>query len=479
MSAAGPPLNLFYGDDFTGTMSTAEIFTAEGVATLVFTRAPTLEALRAKYPGVQAVGVAGTARSEQTPALERILPPVFGLMRDSGAASLLYKVCSTFDSAPQVGSIGRAIEIAFRMLPNRRVAVVPAAPRFGRFVAFGNLFATAGGSEVFRLDRHPSMSVHPVTPMDEADLLRHLGRQTELPAGLVDIRTVAQGREALRSVIGILADRGDRLLLFDGLAMEHLVDTCAAVLDSAGQGVPPLFVGSHEVAYGLAAWFRERGMAAGAPAAGGPELRRERSVKLLAVSGSCTPVTSGQIEWARSHGFAEVAVRPELLLSAGSAGGSAGGGAGGAAGAAGEEQRIAAEAAGHLGRGSSVIVHSALGPEDPRVRASRADAPLRIRLSLGRITRGILSRSDVQRLVVMGGDTSGAVLEQLGVSALQVIASIPGAPAPLCRAFADDPRAQGLEIALKGGQVGVADYLGTVRQLGTGRVRAIGAHSGP
>jgi len=470
MSSPVPLLNFFYGDDFTGTMSTAEIFAGEGVSTLVFTAAPNLATLREKFPGVRAVGVAGTARSERTETLGRILPPVFRLMRESGAASLLYKVCSTFDSAPYIGSIGRAIEIALGELPNRWVAVFPAAPRFGRFVLFGNLFASAGGDVVFRLDRHPSMAHHPVTPMGESDVLRHLGRQTDLPGGLVDIRTIHKGSEAVRQAIYSLEQRGHRLLLFDGLAAEDLEEACAAVLGHAHEGTPPLFVGSHEVAFGIASWFQERGAADSFLAPGTGQPASDRPSQLLVVSGSCAAVTAGQIEWARAGGFAEVAVQADYLLKQERPGQQ--NSAEGSASSSTEESRVVAEAAAYLNRGLSVVIYTALGPADPRVReaaVSGGDVTGVIGEALGRITRSLVARSGMRRIVIMGGDTSGAVLKQLKVSALQVIASIPGAPAPLCISYSDEPQTNGLELALKGGQVGAVDYLGTIQRIQPGR----------
>src|SRR3546814_4722054 len=73
------------------------------------------------------------------------------------------------------------------------VPIVVGAPHLGRYVVFGNLFAVAGGDEVFRIDRHPTMARHPVTPMHEADLRRHLAAQTDMPIALVPIDRIQAG----------------------------------------------------------------------------------------------------------------------------------------------------------------------------------------------------------------------------------------------------------------------------------------------
>src|SRR6185437_5106540 len=90
-----------------------------------------------------------------------------------------YKVCSTFDSSPETGSIGRAIEIGQDVFNSTVTPMVVGAPRLGRYCIFGNLFARSGlDSEVFRLERHPTMRTHPITPMCDSDLRRLLAMQT-------------------------------------------------------------------------------------------------------------------------------------------------------------------------------------------------------------------------------------------------------------------------------------------------------------
>ena len=106
------------------------------------------------------------------------LPAAFATLAGLGAPITHYKMCSTLDSSPDVGSVGRAIDLALAVIPSAWTPVLVAAPPMRRYQAFGNLFA-AGPGGVSRLDRHPVMARHPVTPMDEADVARHLARQTE------------------------------------------------------------------------------------------------------------------------------------------------------------------------------------------------------------------------------------------------------------------------------------------------------------
>jgi len=121
-----------------------------------------------------------------------------------------------------------------------------------------------------------------------------------------------------------------------------------------------------------------------------------------------------------------------------------------------------------LSQGKSVLIYSASGPDDSSIAATREQVPRgdsTARLlggAMGRIARELLTRTQLRRLVIAGGDTSSYAAQELGLYALEMKAELtPGAP--LCRAHSDDPRLDGLEIALKGGQMGKVDYFGLAR----------------
>src|SRR4051794_13194554 len=156
----------FYGDDFTGSTDALEALARGGVPAVLFLDPPGPEALRGRFAGARAVGVAGVGRSLTPAEMDEALPPVFERLAGLGPRVFHYKVCSTFDSSPEVGSIGRALDIGQRVFASRFVPMVVGVPALGRYCLFGNLFATAGAA-TFRLDRHPTMRRHPVTPMDE------------------------------------------------------------------------------------------------------------------------------------------------------------------------------------------------------------------------------------------------------------------------------------------------------------------------
>mgnify|MGYP000989448154 FL=1 len=160
----------YYGDDFTGSTDVMESLSRAGLKTVLFLRPPTKVQL-ARFPDLRAFGIAGGSRAMSPAQMARELPPAFQALKASGAPIVHYKTCSTFDSSPRVGSIGKAIELGRRVFGPALTPLVVGAPVLGRYVAFGNLYARSGlDSALFRLDRHPTMSRHPVTPMNEASI---------------------------------------------------------------------------------------------------------------------------------------------------------------------------------------------------------------------------------------------------------------------------------------------------------------------
>lgn len=248
----------YYGDDLTGSTDVMESMALGGVPTVLFMRVPDA-GLQARFAHCRAMGLAGTSRSETPEWMDEHLPPAFAWMKGLGAAICHYKVCSTFDSSPAVGNIGRAIEIGKRLFEQDCVPVVVGAPQLRRYTSFGNLFAGYQG-QVYRIDRHPVMSRHPVTPMGEADLLLHLSRQTGLRSGLADGPTLRSDDRAA-AVDRIIRDKAELLLLdVDSAETQRAAGGELWRLRRPGG----LFVaGSSGVEYALMAEWVHTGIAAG------------------------------------------------------------------------------------------------------------------------------------------------------------------------------------------------------------------------
>ncbi len=433
----------FYGDDFTGSTDALEQLTLAGIRTALFIAPPTPAALK-KFPGLQAIGVAGKTRSLAPDAMERELKAALLALKWLKPRHVHYKICSTFDSSPKIGSIGRVMDMAAKIFHAPFIPLLVAAPALGRYTIFGQHFARYGiGSNgaIHRLDRHPSISKHPVTPMTEADLRGHLAKQTRKRIDLFDILKVAlPAKEARRALSKLLAEKPD-VVLFDALSAEHLA-LIGGLLEGFASKQRPLFsVGSSGIEAALAAtWDKKRLARTLAPPA----------KQILVGSGSCSPVTSGQIAWALNHGFAEVPLDAMALANTKTA--------------TAEIQRATTAAAKLLQDSRSVIVHSTKSGSSKRIASKLKGRTAEVLgFELGQVLRGAVEQSGVRRICIAGGDTSSYAARALGIEALEMIAPLtPGAP--LCRAHAPGSPVDGCEVVFKGGQVGAKNYFEIVKR---------------
>ena len=156
-----------------------------GVPTVLFLDIPDA-AMLARFADCRAVGLAGTSRSETPQWMDDHLAPAFDWLEASARRSATTRSARPSIRARTIGNIGRAIEIGRRVFGQARVPLIVGAPQLRRYTAFGDLFAAYRGVN-YRIDRHPVMSRHPVTPMHEADLLVHLSHQTALTPALLDL----------------------------------------------------------------------------------------------------------------------------------------------------------------------------------------------------------------------------------------------------------------------------------------------------
>ncbi|MFC5067121.1 four-carbon acid sugar kinase family protein [Flaviflagellibacter deserti] len=440
----------FYGDDYTGSSAVMEVLSFAGVPTVLFLGLPTAEQI-ARFSDYRALGIAGVARARSPSWMTENLPPVFDLLASLGAPIAHYKVCSTFDSAPEMGSIGKAIELAVPRLGGDWHPLVVAAPALARYQAFGNLFALIEGVG-HRLDRHPVMSRHPVTPMREADLRLHLGRQTDMSVGLIDLVTLKskQADIALRREL----DHGRTIVSFDVIDAETLRETGRLIWENRDERL--FAVGSQGLEYALVAYWQAVGALSARDTAG----ETPRVERIAVVSGSCSPTTATQINHALRSGFEGIrldatrAVDPTAWDQEINSG---------------IEQALRA-----LSNGYDPLVFTASGPDDPAVPALgeaiassgavAGDVNVRIGDGLGTILDRVTRTANLKRVVISGGDTSGQAGMALGIYAVTALAPlVPGSP--LCRAYADGPH-DGLQIAFKGGQMGSPDFFLDARDGG-------------
>jgi 3-oxoisoapionate kinase len=459
MASSDGLLLTFYGDDFTGSTDAMESLARAGVRTILFLKSPTPEVL-AGFTDVGAIGLAGDSRAMTPEDMEQTLPGAFSQLKDLGAPLFHYKVCSTFDSSPEIGSIGCATDLGQQIFASPFVPLLVGAPELGRYTVFGNHFARSGvDGKTYRLDQHAPMRDHPVTPMRESDLRLHLSQQTAKTIELFDILQLeghkADTEERLKAVL----ESGPEIVLFDVLFEDQLSTLGGLIWNQASRETPLFVVGSSGVESALTAHWRATGeLAEPQEFEGAGEVEQ-----LVAVSGSCSPVTDGQIERAIRHGFVDVPLDPAWLVDP--------------EGVEKESEAAVEKMLDEISKGNSVIAHTCRGPQDPRREATgkRLEAlgykGLAAKLKGGRILaettgsilQAVLERADVQRVAVAGGDTSSYIASQLDIRAVEMVA--PAAPgAPLCRVYSEEGTLEGMEIVFKGGQMGGQDFFESVRR---------------
>lgn len=440
-------LMAYYGDDFTGSADAMEALTLNGVPTVLFLDRPDPALLKSRLKEVRAVGIAGTSRAMTPSQMDGELPGQFQLLRELGAPLIHYKVCATFDSSPRIGSIGHAADLAFEAIRPPFGLIVQGVPIIGRYVVFGNHFTTVG-NRTYRLDRHPMMSRHPITPMDEGDIRLHFAKQTAKKVELMDVLQLNKPFESISSQFDRYIDEGNEIILFDTLEEKHLLTIGRLIHEKTGPR--PIFaVGSSGFEYAMARYWQSAGIVskpAPIPPAGAVD-------RLIVISGSAADKTAEQIRYAMDHGFAGIRLNTELLIDSGTAGA--------------ERDRAAKLALESLGEGRSVILFSTVGPDDPciqktkeRLRSLGIDANevgRHLGKEQGLILRRLVEATGLKRVCVAGGDTCSYVLRQMDIHSLELLMPITPA-APLCRAFSGRSGFEGLQVASKGGQIGAPEY---------------------
>ncbi|WAH37099.1 four-carbon acid sugar kinase family protein [Alicyclobacillus dauci] len=440
----------FYGDDFTGSTDAMEALTIGGLPTVLFLDVPSKDVL-ARFPHIKCVGVAGNSRVMNPVQMEQELPSIFTRLRELGSDYVHYKVCSTFDSSKEIGNIATVLRISQDVFSKQQwVPVFVASPDLKRYTVFGSHYAAMRG-EVHRLDRHPTMSRHPITPMHEADLRLVLQEQGAANVGLIDVLDLAQPRSALLDTVRNKLANNPEAVVFDALTREH-VEQVGAVFAASRNADEPLFIiGSSGVGHVISSIQGE--LEESTVRVGREHLKPKKVEQLLVVSGSCSPVTQQQLQWALTHGFEGIHLSLPEVMNATDRNAAL--------------ENIVDQASEIVRRGKNPIIYTALGPDDPSIKENQrqivesglqiSDTSQILGSYLGEVSKMVIQETGIERLVISGGDTSSYATRQLGIYAMEMITSIsPGAP--LCRCYSDDSRIDGLELALKGGQFGGEDY---------------------
>jgi uncharacterized protein YgbK (DUF1537 family) len=402
-------------DDFTGATDLANTLVKGGMTAVQVIGVPT-----GPLPGADAIIIALKSRTAPVGAAVAQSLAACDALLAAGAKQIFWKYCSTFDSTDQ-GNIGPVADALLKRLGSGFALACPAFPTNGRTIYLGHLFV---GNALLS---ESGMENHPLTPMTDANLVRVLGRQTDGAVGLVPFNTVEQGAAATRQAMMRLGEQGRRYAIVDAVTDQHLL----AIGEAAAQHA--LITGGSGVAMGLPENFRRAGLL---PARGDAASLPPMQGMAAVVAGSCSRATLGQIGLARDH-------VPVLELDAL---------------ATPDAAALTAQAlewvAGRLSADRPVVIAASAPPEKVaalQAKLGRDAAGALIETAMAAIAEGLVAQG-VGRLVVAGGETSGAVVQRLGVTALRIGPEIdPGVP----WTFAE-PR--GLHLALKSGNFGARDF---------------------
>ena len=380
-------------DDYTGASDLAGTLAGAGLRVVQTVGIPAADLA---LPEVDAVVVALKSRSIPAERAVALSLDAEAWLRGRGAGHVLFKVCSTFDStdAGNIGPVTDALAARAGAVP----LVCPAFPRNRRTVYRGHLFV---GDD--RLDESP-LKDHPLNPMRDSSLVRTLARQSARPVGLIPLETVEEGVDAVLALAARLAAEGCGSLVIDAVLDRHLDVMGRAALAS------PLSTGASGLGLGLARALAAQAGEGRAPAPAPPP-RDAAAPRTLMLAGSCSAATLDQIARAEAGGVPVLRLDVEALM----------------AGA--DVAEALAWARRHLARGPALLATSR-PPDEVAALQARFGAPAvsaRLESALAEIAEALAP--DLDRLIVAGGETSGAVVDRLGLKAFALGTEIaPGVP---------------------------------------------------
>ena len=421
--------NLRFGavaDDFTGGSDLAGMLHERGVRTVLSFGVPRTED-STLWSNYDAAVVCLKIRSADPALAVRESVDTARSLRAAGVPLLQYKYCSTFDSTAR-GNIGPITAALLEALGADFTVAVPALPVNGRTQYLGHLFVNG------ELLSDSPLRHHPLNPMTDSNLVRHLQAQTAHKVGLIDLPTVRRGPAAVRERAGELQHKGVAIALVDAIGDQDLDVIAAAVADM------PLITGGSGLAGALPAHWSLR------PAETGEAKALPIPGPVLILSGSCSAATLTQLRdlqdagAAHSFGFDFDALAADPVR---------------------EQNRLTTVAEETLRRGESVCIHSTADAESRGAtfeRLRRARLPVqeiseRLEATFAAIAGSLLRAGVTRKIVVAGGETAGAVVSALRTGPMQVTSVIdPGVPALLTL------QGEPVQLALKSGNFGSDDF---------------------
>ena len=413
-------------DDFTGASDIANTLVKgldgrSGLRTAQFLGLPD----RAASADIEAGVVSLKSRSIPVDDAIALSRAALRWLQAQGCRQFVFKYCSTFDSTPE-GNIGPVAEALAADLGAGGVVVCPAFPTMGRTVYQGHLFVNDA------LLSESGMEHHPLTPMTDPDIRRFLALQTSGPVGHVPWTAVSRGAAAVSDALRGSAGRGETLTVVDAISDDDLAVIGQATEDAV------LLTGGSGIARGLPHNFIRRGLAAGRKAAL-PIVGGDKAI----LAGSCSRATRRQIaHHAENHPVMAIDIDDVMHGRV-------------------SPETIVAFVASH--RGEEPLAYSSGSPDDvtaAQTTYGREAVSGRLDDFFGEAAR-LLVDAGIRRLIVAGGETSGAVVSALNLRALTIGPEIdPGVPV-----LVSEEGAHPVALALKSGNFGSDDFFAKALRL--------------
>jgi uncharacterized protein YgbK (DUF1537 family) len=406
-------------DDLTGATDLSLMLTQEGLRTVQSTGIPSPE-----LDLMSADALVIALKSRSIPARNAVAMSLEAAhrLRALGAQRFLFKYCSTFDST-DAGNIGPVSEALLDFVGGGQTIACPAFPRAGRTIYSGHLFVNG-----VLLSESP-MKDHPLNPMRDSDLRRVLGRQTNLPVGLIAFADVDAGPDRIKAALAREAQAGKSISIVDAVTDRHLRDIGAALADL------PLITGGSGIAMGLPAAYLASGLLSSLTPP--PTMMTAPSGREAILAGSCSAATRQQVAVALQAGLPGLQIDARRLA---------------------DGSQTAADVLDWVDKQSGnrpILVYSSADPEvvrETQERVGRDAAGAMVEDVIAAAARGLQQRG-FARLLIAGGETSGAVVHALNAQALSIGPEIdPGVPWTRTLGGHD------MALALKSGNFGTPDF---------------------
>lgn len=403
-------------DDFTGATDIAGLLARSGVRVSLRIGVP--DTLPNDTSAFEVIALKSRTASVQNAIDET--RAALAWLRDAGAKRFFWKYCSTFDSTAE-GNVGPVAEALMDDLNTDQTIYCPAFPENGRSIFMGNLFV---GQQP--LAESP-MKDHPLTPMHDSNLMRLLAPQVRGQVGLIDRLTVAQGAQALQGALAQHRSNGTAHIVVDAVANSDLVAIATACRDM------PLMTGGSAVAMPLPALYLADGLLAqDAP----KQPHHTLSDAAIVLSGSCSAMTNAQVAAYIATGAPSYQLDPLTLADHG-------------------PQKVRDWLA-NQNLTQAPLIYATADPASVKAAQARigvAEVGALIEHTLADCATAARD-AGARRIIVAGGETSGAVTKALGVAQLDIGTEIaPGVPWTYC---ISDGRQ--IALALKSGNFGNEDF---------------------